>query len=242
MVRRRKAKKAKPAIVLIVEGPSDQTALEGYLECVFPNCRIGTHVYHGDPTTGMDRNDEKIPNFDPRNEVESGVIKVLLENGWKPQDVTKVIQITDTDGAYVEDSYVEEDKDIEGKTLCTDEALLSKNPTKTKTRNRYKRCYTLELLSRSKLRNYGWNIDYELYYMSTNLEHVTQGSNQYFTDFEKNDMAQEFRDRCFEDENYASKLFSDLSLTGKTLAESWDFILSDGHSLKRHTNLGLLNP
>jgi len=242
MMSKRKAKKQRKGIVLIVEGTSDQTILEGYLECVFPNCVVETSVFHGDLTCGLDENKKMIRDYDPKRVVESIVLKALMKNGWRPQDVRRVIHITDTDGAYVDNSYIEEDQTIEGKMLCTDSALLSKNPAATRIRNRFKRRYTLELLKHSKLQNYGWDINYELYYMSTNLEHVTQGSCSIYSMEEKNNLAIEVRNRCFEDGDYALRLFSDQSLEGKTIDESWSFIMSDGRSLERHTNLGLLNP
>lgn len=239
---KRRTKKQRKGIVLIVEGPSDQTVLEGYLECVFPNCVVETSVFRGDLTCGLDKNKKRIRDYNPKKVVEGIVLKALMKNGWQPQDVKGVIHVTDTDGAYVDDSYVQEDQTIECKMLCTDRALLSKNPAATKMRNHFKRRYTLELLRHSKLQNYGWDIDYELYYMSTNLEHVTQGSYHPFSMEEKNNLAIELRNRCFEDGDYALRLFSDQSLEGKTLDGSWDFIMSDAHSLERHTNLGLLNP
>ncbi len=233
--------RAKRGIILIVEGTSDQTALEGYLECLFPECTVKTYVVRGDVTNGVGKDGKKIKDYNPLKEIEIIALKVMSENGWKPQDVKEVIHVTDTDGAYIDESYVKEDLTICTKMVCTPDALLSQKPIDTITRNRHKRSYTIELLShRTLLQKYKWNIPYSLYYMSTNLEHVTQGDNRAYTLQEKNDLAQEFRNHCFADEGEIRKIFHDSSLEGKSHEESWDFILASKHSLERHTNLGLL--
>ena len=227
---------AKQGIILIVEGKIDRIALEGYLESVFPTCVIKTYVYGGDLTCGIDGDRNEI---EPDKEVNRIAQEVMHRNGWQTHDVIKVVQITDTDGAYVDDSYVIKDTKIADKTLCTEKALLSKNPKGTIKRNRYKRKYTLELQQQSELRQ--MNISYELYYMSTNLEHVIRGDCCRYTPQEKSVFAREFRSECFKDDEYASRTFFDDELADKTFEESWSFIMSNGHALGKHTNLGLLS-
>ena len=234
-------RKGKDGIILIVEGTSDQTALEGYIESVFPDCRIMTGVVGFDPTSGLDENKKPIPNYSPKKEAARVALQVMVLNGWGPDNVKTIIQVTDTDGAYVDESYVVEDATIEGKYLCTEGKLLSKEPNKIIFRNKCKKRYTLELLGQSRLRENGWDIDYRLFFMSTNLEHVTQGISKRLSLAKKNDLAQKLRNRCFEDSGYASQLFASQALSGKTFDQSWNYIMSDGHSLERQTNLGLLS-
>ena len=222
----------KKVIFIIVEGPSDETALGVIFNKVFEPDTTYVHVIHGDITT---RN-----NVSPNNivaKIGNEVRKYAKEQFLSSEDFSQIIHIVDTDGAYIPDNCIVENIDFSG-TIYSEDCITAKNKNNIINRN-FQKSQNLNKLS---ITNYIWGIHYRVYYMSCNLEHALYGFLN-LSDEEKESFAYEFalryRDNISEFRNFISTSEFSVMLPYQ---ESWNFIKSDCESLKRHTNLGLCLP
>lgn len=94
----------KKAILFLVEGESDQTALTTTLEKVFSPQHIKTVVEYGDITSDMKDRDKNI-----HIKVTNFVNKQVLSSPssiYKAKDFISICLITDLDGCFVDDAHV----------------------------------------------------------------------------------------------------------------------------------------
>ena len=127
-------------ILFIVEGVSDDTALGATLNRLLKkhidkNIRdISFHLINGDITTGIGNTKNSI-----KEEVVKGIKNFLSTNRLKKEDICRVIQLTETDGAYVPDNAIKSYSTE--KTICNENRIFCKdieskiNLNKPKSRN-----------------------------------------------------------------------------------------------------------
>ena len=219
----------KKVIAVIVEGPSDESAIGGVLKEFFSSEEVRFAVVHGDITS------------DKFTTVDNAVIKVerIIDSirskyGYKWDDFIKVIHIADTDGTFTKDCVIETDtNDI----LYFEDHMESSDVVATESRNKHKAEIMFKLYSTSKVHN----IQYRLYFNSCNLEHVLYKELKDFSDEEKEEMADEFA------EKYEGKVEDFISLISEadvavigTYKDTWKFIEKEKHSLERHSNMHLI--
>lgn len=218
---------AKKVVLVIVEGPSDDTALGMLLDEYFDPQTVKVHVVHGDITTTVGVNDiitrvnTEINNYCARDHI--------------PRDsIQQVIHLCDTDGTYISDEYVLVDANANDPVYC-ENAIYTANKRGIEARNRKKSANMDRLAGVKKI----GATPYRIFYMSCNLDHVLYNALN-CTDDEKEDNAFDFLER------YAGKLdefieyISESSFAVMTgYRESWKYIKEDLHSLERHTNFGL---
>lgn len=181
----------KKAIVLIVEGPTDQVVMEP-LNNLIDNHRFKIKVIGGDSYSSVINR-----NTPSRNIVGDIMKSVMQETKFKPQDIHLVLQLVDTDGAFLtEDTFVTDNTStpFNGKSYCYDlekrEVLLNSDEAKSALIGHWQqKGQHLKALCKgvqySKL-----NIPYFLFFNSLNLEHVT--GNHILEDSEKDIAALEF--------------------------------------------------
>ena len=232
----------KKVVFVIVEGPSDETALGVILARYFNKDTVYTHVMHCDITTEFDKDThQKVSSVDITKKV-AEVVK-----GWansfhlKPEHFERIIHIVDTDGAFVTEDCVAQD-DVESlfytldKILCpVRETVIERNDRKSKN--------LLRLASTPTI----WKVPYNAYYMSCNLDHVLYNK-QNSNDKDKGDDAFKFALHYRENipefidfiskSDFAYKLKPELSLV-ENYRESWKEIQIGCNSLERRTNFGL---
>ena len=218
---------AKKVVLVIVEGPSDDTALGLLLDEYFDPQTVKVHVVHGDITTTVGVNDiitrvnDEINNYCNRDHI--------------PRDsIQKVIHLCDTDGTYIPDDCVLTDANAKD-PVYSETAIYTANKRGIETRNRKKRSNMDRLAGSKKI----GATPYRVFYMSCNLDHVLYNVLN-CTDEEKEDNAFDFLDK------YAGKIDDFIEyITASSFSvmsdyrESWKYIREGLHSLERHTNLGL---
>lgn len=218
----------KKILFVIVEGPSDEEALGVLLSRIYADQQVYIHIMRCDITTESTSN--------PGNIVAKigNIVKKYAGKTFKPKDFSQIIHITDLDGAFIPNDAIVEDSSAtkplysitEIRTQCKDGIVQ---------RNRFKRENLSRLASTSKV----WNIPYQIYYMSCNLDHVLYGKLN-STDGEKESdsfaFAQKYKDDIPGFLNYIRE--SDFSVVSD-YSLSWQYIREGLHSLERHTNLGL---
>lgn len=96
---------AKQVMIFIVEGPTEETALAQILSRIFSTGQIKFEIVHGDITTERRLN--------PRERVSGLVLQSLKLNGYRWKDIARIVQISDTDGAFIPDECVRESDDGE---------------------------------------------------------------------------------------------------------------------------------
>lgn len=218
---------AKKVVLVIVEGPSDDTALGMLLDEYFDPQATKVHVVHGDITTTVGVNDiiarvnDEINNYCTRDHI--------------PRDsIQEVIHLCDTDGTYIPNDYVIVDVNAED-PVYSETAIYTANKRGIEARNR-KKSANMDRLARVKKIG---NTPYRVFYMSCNLDHVLYDMLN-CTDEEKEDNAFSFSERF---EGQLDEFISFISTSSFSVMtsyrESWEYIKEDLHSLERHTNFGL---
>ena len=218
----------KKIVFVIVEGPSDEEALGVLLNRIYDSRAVYVQVMHCDITTELDVNAGNVI-------AKIGdVVRKYAGRTFKSGDFSRIIHITDMDGAFIPDSAVVEDAEAI-KPIYSITEIRTRSKSAIENRNLRKRECLNRLSSASRI----WGVPYQIYYMSCNLDHALYGKLN-STDDEKEADAFAFAKRYRNDipgfMNYISE--SDFSVAGSYL-RSWQYIREGLHSLERHTNFGL---
>lgn len=219
----------KKILLILVEGASDQTALEGSLKQFFDMNTVKTYILHGDITTRTRTMPQNVV-----RKIEEEIQHFCQRNFLNKTDICRLIQVVDMDGAYIPDDHIIEKEDI-AKVQYTEDGIFTRSKEDIVRRNQQKRSNLDRLQQCSQISK----IPYQVYYMSCNLDHALYGKLN-LTDQEKEDQSYEFAAYY---ENHLEEFMrfireSDFSVQ-KEYKESWEFIRQDLNSLRRHTNLGL---
>ena len=218
----------KKIVFVIVEGPSDEEALGVLLNRIYDSKAVYVQVMHCDITTELDVNTSNVV-------AKIGdVVKKYAGRTFKPGDFSRIIHITDTDGAFIPDDAVVEDA-AAVKPLYSVTEIRTQRKSRIENRNLRKRECLNRLSSASRI----WGVPYQIYYMSCNLDHALYGKLN-STDYEKEADAFAFAKKYRDDIPGFMKLISesDFSVAGN-YPQSWQYIREGLHSLERHTNFGL---
>lgn len=216
-------------VLVIVEGPSDETALGIALSHFFDEDTVHIHIMHGDITTRHGVHSQNII-----AKLGKDVTAFARSGHYHAKDFKQIIHIVDTDGAYIPD------KKIVQKPECKDvwyeeDGIHTANTGKIIDRNRQKRDNLLRLKSNGKI----WNIPYRVYYMSCNLDHVLYDRRN-SSDEEKEANAYAFARKYKDDVNGFIKFIcdSEFSVNGD-FQLSWEHIEQGMNSINRYTNFSI---
>ena len=219
----------KKVVFVIVEGPSDETALGLILEKIFNNEKVYVHVTFGDITTKRGTHSGNVI-----RKIEECVRQYRTQYRLQKKDFWGIIHIVDTDGAFAPDSCIVDDQTAED-PIYTETEIRTNSKNKIELRNRQKS----ENLGRLSIVKEIASIPYRIFYMSSNLDHVLYNS-QMSTDTEKEASAHQFAKKYRTDiEGFLEFITNSSFSVQGTYKASWIFIKEGTNSLKRHTNLGL---
>lgn len=235
----------KKVILFLVEGKSDRIALElaftELFESLDPNIEVffpiirdeDSYEAGGDITTEF--------GVWPRN-IEQKIYDQFLydffdEMKLYPKDILEVIQIVDTDGAYIEDENVINSNE---RVRYTDDTIETFRRDSIINRNAQKRENLDYLNTLSEISLKQKKVKYSIYYFSTNLDHVLYGTAN-LSAYEKIPKAESFSSQYYGQAEKFIKWFieADYAVPGD-YAETWNFIKQDKNSLKRYTNINVL--
>lgn len=150
----------KKIVFIIVEGPSDDTALGLLFNQFYQNKQVYIQILHRDITTENGVNSSNIISS-VCNEVKAYAEANHLSNSH----FHEIIHITDTDGAFINNKSVTEDDTI-ANIYYSETEIRTPNKSNIENRNQQKSVNLTKLSSCSKI----WNIPYHIYYMSCNLD------------------------------------------------------------------------
>lgn len=221
----------KKVVIVIVEGISDEMALEGSLRNLYRSKEVRFKVVRSDITS--DRNSSS-------NNIKAKVAELIKSEmsrfSLDREDILKVIHIVDMDGAYINEDAIKESSEIQ-EFKYTETHILAPSIEKVVERNERK-AKNLNVLS--CLNKINVSLDYSLYYFSCNQEHVLHNLID-VPDNQKRTLAEKFNDQ-YEDNFDELKDFitsEEFAVKGSYL-ETWEFIKKDNNSLKRFSNIHLL--
>ena len=218
----------RPTIIFIVEGASEQVALELSVSAYFAESNVRFHIVHGDITS--DRYSS------PSNIVARIAAMVRLEMrkyGLRKNDILAILHLTDTDGAFIDEGLVTQSEDE--RITYLGNSIEAMDPDAIIRRNRSKRAILLRLMRCFSIAG----MPYRAFYMSCNLDHVI-ADNQNATDDEKESYSTEFSFRYSDNLSGFLEFFQSVMPEAFTYKESWEFIQTDNNSLKRYSNLSIL--
>lgn len=219
----------KQIVFVIVEGPSDAEALDAIISKIFDKDVVHVYIIHGDITS-----ERGVTSTNIVAKIGNEIRTFAKSNHYKSSDFKEIIHIVDTDGVYIPDANIIEDKTVKSPMYSLTEirafdkhSIESRNSQKKA--NLDKLCYTNEI----------WNVQYRIYYMSCNLDHVLYDKLNSSDEEKENNalhFALQYKAKISEFLTFISE--SDFAVV-EGYRESWDYIRRDLHSLERHTNIAL---
>lgn len=220
----------KKIVLVIVEGPSDDSALGVILNRLFDKNKVHIEIMYGDITTDMN-----IDPVDIAKALGEAVKRYADSMHFKQLHFQQVIHLIDMDGAYIPDDCVIENPDAEKPVYTLTNIQTAKRDLLLR-RNKHKQSKIERICGMQKV----WgSIPYRAYYMSSNLDHVLYGKLNSSDEDKEND-AYAFAKRYKDDIDGFLKYISDSDFSRmEGYKESWAFIKKECHSLERYTNLGL---
>lgn len=224
--------------IIIVEGSSDKLALGPAFVELYNRLGSPDPVFctiHGDITTN---------GFKDGKDIEDKFYKLIFkdffrENKLFAKDIAEIIQIVDTDGAYIPEEAYKENGKID-KPIYKTNGIVCRSKKDLLNTHKIK-CKNLDILSSlTEMKVERKVIPYRVYYFSSNLDHFLHNDAN-LKDSLKEDQAFDFSDKY--DGNL--KGFVDYFLNNdysnwSSYEESWEYIKKGLNSLSRHTNLNLL--
>ena len=238
------------ALFVFVEGKADRIALRRYFESVLGETgrylvkiylkpgEIDERTKQRSKAGGDITSDNTIPYGSVCDAIYENVLHYCKLDSIPEEDVIGIIQLVDTDGAFVSDSQIVEDSRLEKPFYDTsNKQIRTHNRNSLLKRNRRK-SFNMSLLSAQSDIN---GIPYRVFYMSCNLDHVLFNKPN---NSEKIVQAKTFAGRFADDEqNLARFLASFLPKKAGNYEKSWKYIRDrkqPNRSLERGSNLATL--
>ena len=218
----------KKVILFLVEGPTDENSLGMILQKILKDKKIFFHIIYTDLTSENQSNVQNI-----LKKIEEEIKKECSIQYFFLSDIMKIIQLVDTDGAFIRDSLILEE-DVEH-AIYTAENIKTKHLSEMKKRNLRKSGILNFLISQNNI----LDIPYKVYYFSCNLEHVLHNE-QNLPQEEKGEFADVFSEKFYGKPQEFIDFICDKEFAVEgSYVETWNFIKQDTHSLKRYTNFQL---
>lgn len=165
-----------------------------------------------------------------------------------PKEISEIIQIIDLDGAFIPREKIV-GVSLRNKSdgiFYAEDHIETENIVAIQERNERKRDNVRKLVGMNEIiirpRN-GRNtkkVKYSVYYFSCNMDHVIH-KKMNLSQREKVQMAVDFSGALDSIDTFIQTIYDGAKdVRNMTYQESWDYIMNDSESLKRHTNLHLL--
>lgn len=216
----------KGVVLFIVEGASDKIALGLPMSRIINSDSVQFAIIHGDC---LDRNSGKAVST-----LQNCIRDIMYKYSYKKSDFIQIVHIVDTDGSFIPDDRVIK-KNTSGVSYCQDH-IKSGEPQETIARH-HRRRFSAEMLVNT---DHIMKIPYGIYFMSRNLEHVTQGVSDSMNSGRKVSLAESFADEYYNDPlGFLDLLFSDDIASSGSYKESWKDIMTGTNSLERKCNLNI---
>lgn len=238
----------KKVILVLVEGKSDINALSYAIPKFFrgidPDYEVYFPIIRTDEQDGGDITAMKkvYPGNIERKIYDLFLHDFLKNEGLYPKDITEIVQIIDTDGAYIPpENVVPLEAESEKKTLYRPTVIETQNVPFIIKRNEMKTSNIDYLISLDTIKVDSKTVKYSVYYFASNLDHFIHGEpNMQHRD--KCNRAEDFSMMCMEDISRFADVFIPPceNMKGLDYSGTWDFIKEGTNSLGRYSNLHIL--
>ncbi|STO30933.1 Uncharacterised protein [Fusobacterium necrogenes] len=154
--------KKRKVVLILVEGASDKTAL-GLIEKFYRSRNLKVYITNGDITSNG------TTTFTNCTDSLKEIVREFREDKkLEKEDISEIIHIIDTDGAFIPDDCIVVDKTLSDFYYTLD-CIKANSKRKVKIRNDRKIEIIQKLLNTKKIDK---AINYRMFYMSCNLDHV----------------------------------------------------------------------
>lgn len=220
----------KKVILFLVEGITEEVSLGSILSELINDDQIKFQIYHGDILT-----DYKSSRKNIKRKVGDEINKFLATEHYFKKDIASVIHLIDMDGVFIKDDFVLEDSLVSRNLYLEGKGIKTRDAKATIKRNK-KKSQLINILYRSKKIN---TIDYRMYYLSSNLEHVFH-EDANVADDNKGSLADEFSLRYYNNETeFLEFIKSPIVAVKGNYEKTWKYIKKDLNSVNRNSNLRL---
>lgn len=221
--------KMKRLVLFIVEGITDKVALEGVVSYMFDTSKTAIKITQGDITY-----DSSISQSEIINQVCHHIDKFCETERYLPENIEKIVHIIDTDGAFINEKFVQKGKNKKVKYF--DNHIEVEDVNYLIDRNKHKSMLVKKLFGTKKIKN----IPYQILFFSRNMEHLFHNNSEELSEKQKMDLANNFADRFAENKDEFVTFICDKSFAVPgTYRETWNFIFEETNSLKRYSNFHL---
>lgn len=229
------ARNTKQVVLFVVEGPSDETALGLPFQGVFSSDAVIFDVVHGDLT--LQESQKPM-----RDRVRDTVLSHLERRaGYRWDDIRMIVEVCDTDGAFVPDDSVVPSQD--GRLSYGTEVIATGNVVGIRGRNATKASAMRQLCAAGHLTYKRHKVPLYACFLSRNLEHALHNEAGECSNERKKELAHQFQRRFGRDaEGFKAFLRSEEIVAPGDLKGSWEWIQKGTNSLKRASNLHLILP
>ena len=219
----------KQVVLIIVEGPSDQTALGFAFNNYLASDYVHIEVMHRDITTEKGATSSNI--ITKINDI----INIYASNYHiRKTDIRQIVHLTDIDGAFIKDDKINHDEQAIDPIYETT-GIKTNNVEGIKNRNIQKKSVLVKL---SQTQQIG-SIPYKLFYMSSNLDHVFYNKPN-STKSEKEIDSHNFAKKYKTDFGKFIIFLSDSTISYQgNYRDSWKYIIQEEEEILRLTNLNL---
>lgn len=217
----------KKVVIVIVEGPSDESALGSIFKTYFKERTVQFKIVHGDITaedySSVDNIIKKINTL---------IERVKTQYGYRDEDISNIIHITDTDGTFTKGKVVYADTE---KVLYYIDKIETRHVDAIVQRNEKKASILFKLYTKGKINNHG----YRIYFNSCNLEHVLFDKLQNLSNEDKQELADNFAEYYEDNVEEFIEFITNIGMNG-TYNSTWKDIQKENKSLERNTNMQLI--
>jgi len=230
---------AKKIILLIVEGPSEVTALAMPLRSLLKRANVEFQIVGTDITSRTGVNPQNI-----KEKLRDEVFKFLkppLPPRFREEDLIEVLLVTDMDGAYIPPEAISEDAAYQ-KAFYTQEHIFHEDrnkvilPHESKQKNLDTLIPIKKLTLRKKTKKQNEIVvPFRVYYFSCNLDHALYNE-QNLPDKEKVPRAEIFELMYGDNPDGLLSFFEEIAVPCKEFYDSWDYIKQGLNSLQRGSN------
>ena len=153
-------KREKKVVMVIVEGPSDESAMGGILKEYFSSKEVQFAVVHGDITSEYDTTRDNV-----LIKIGDKVEEIRSRYGYRLSDFVSIIHIADTDGVFTKDCI----KKSEVKNIqYYEDHIEAFNISEVEKRNTHKSEILSKLYSTGKVKD----ISYRIYFNSCSIFYI----------------------------------------------------------------------
>lgn len=218
--------KKRKVVLILVEGASDKTAL-GLIEKFYRSRNLKVYITNGDITSNG------TTTFTNCTDSLKEIVREFREDKkLEKEDISEIIHIIDTDGAFIPDDCIVVDKTLSDFYYTLD-CIRANSKKKVKNRNDRKIEIIQKLLATKIIDK---TIKYRMFYMSCNLDHILHNEMNLDNTL-KVQKAFEFRRKFNNNKSGFIEFFnsSECKANGN-YKTTWNFIQQGKNSLKRYNN------